>query len=97
MVNIGDRFGMLTVLNQIIPSKDAQGNARGKWYACRCDCGGYKDVRSYSLKAGRVKSCGCLHKGGTDPKDPFIPSTSKRHAMEKHGLSEQFFRVFQCL
>lgn len=28
---------------------------------CVCDCSGTKTANSYSLKTGKIKSCGCLH------------------------------------
>ena len=34
-------------------------NGRSRWL-CRCTCGGEKIVTAYDLKAGKVKSCGCL-------------------------------------
>ena len=29
-------------------------------WLCKCDCGGFSYVKSYALRIGRVKSCGCL-------------------------------------
>ena len=50
----GDRFGKLTVVNY---------NKLKKSWNCECDCGNKNCVSSYALKSGRVKSCGCSHKG----------------------------------
>jgi len=37
------------------------GKRKGKSYwICRCDCGSEKSICGYSLKSGRVSSCGCL-------------------------------------
>ena len=50
------RFGLLVALEPIIK--------RGKYgyvkWKCKCDCGNIKILRGSSLRAGQVKSCGCL-------------------------------------
>lgn len=51
----GQRFGRLTVLS--LAGKDRQG--KPVWN-CKCDCGNEAKVRSKSLNAGHVRSCGCL-------------------------------------
>ena len=49
----GQRFGMLKV-------ESRAENRRGHVYwNCLCDCGNTKIVPSHSLKAGKVKDCGC--------------------------------------
>lgn len=52
----GQRFGRLTVLEQA-----GRKNGRVLWL-CQCDCGNLKIEHSSYLTAGKVKSCGCLHK-----------------------------------
>lgn len=56
----GRRFGMLQVVKRVQNQHD-----RTSWL-CRCDCGNLKIVQSNALKAGRVKSCGCLHRHTDD-------------------------------
>ena len=51
-VKIGDKFGDLTVIS----------NAGGEHWLCKCVCGGEKEVPTYKLTGGEVKSCGCLHR-----------------------------------
>lgn len=52
----GKRFGKLTVLE-----RSAYGlGTRTAYWACQCDCGRYKVVKSAYLRLGHVKSCGCL-------------------------------------
>lgn len=51
----GQRFTRLLVVSKA-PS-DANGNA--KWN-CQCDCGNTTVSHGFSLRNGRVKSCGCL-------------------------------------
>lgn len=57
---IGAKFGRLTVVKQ---SSDVA--VAGRIYItwlCSCACGRKHVVRGEPLRAGRVKSCGCLHK-----------------------------------
>jgi len=55
----GQRFGKLTVVS---PAENA--NGRTAWL-CRCDCGREVAVKTYHLRSGHTKSCGCLL-GGSD-------------------------------
>ena len=52
----GRRFGRLVVIG-----RDDR-NSRKTYYNCLCDCGNMKSVRSDSLIAGTIRSCGCLKK-----------------------------------
>lgn len=45
------------------------------YWECKCDCGVIKDIDGASLRAGRIKSCGCL-------KEEMIKNNTT------HGLSE---------
>lgn len=49
----GQTFGRLTVL-----SLAGRSNAEALWL-CRCACGNTKEIRSYYLRSGTSKSCGC--------------------------------------
>lgn len=50
----GQRFGRLTVIG--VDDRDT----RKTYFYCQCDCGNVKSVRSDSLIAGAIRSCGCL-------------------------------------
>lgn len=50
----GHRVARLTALEYA--GNDKQGNAL---WRCSCDCGRTSLVRSYALRVGRIKSCGC--------------------------------------
>jgi hypothetical protein len=52
----GSRFGKLRVLSLSHRSR------AGLHWLCQCECGNIKAVYAASLKSGRTKSCGCLHK-----------------------------------
>lgn len=50
---LGRRFYHLTVIERV-----ENKNSRVRWL-CRCDCGNEKIYTAQTLKAGKVKSCGC--------------------------------------
>lgn len=52
----GQRFGLLTVLNQ---AENAEKKYAVHWM-CMCDCGNITVVRADRLKSGGTRSCGCL-------------------------------------
>lgn len=52
---IGHKYGRLTVLSQNTERTKKQLS----WWNCRCDCGAIVISRSYCLKVGIPKSCGC--------------------------------------
>ena len=55
-VNIeGQKFGRLTALH------DVGYERRDRLWECLCKCGQFTVVKAGQLKAGKVKSCGCLH------------------------------------
>ena len=60
------RFGRLVALH-------AAGNHNGVLWLCQCDCGNTKVLRPGHLRAGSIKSCGCL------------PNPGNRKS--KHGMS----------
>lgn len=52
----GEKFGRLTVIG-LHPTE-----TRKTYWACQCECGNVKVVRSDSLQSGAIRSCGCLKK-----------------------------------
>ncbi len=57
-ISAGDQFGRLTVLGRD-SVKDASGCF--KW-RCQCRCGGEGSFSASALRAGNVRSCGCLRR-----------------------------------
>lgn len=51
----GQRFGMLTVL---CPAEKI--GVKTAW-VCRCDCGNESIVKTYRLRNGHTRTCGCRH------------------------------------
>ena len=52
----GQRFGRLVATTAIA---NEPGKGKSRW-ACLCDCGGSHTATASNLKAGKVRSCGCL-------------------------------------
>lgn len=52
----GHRHGRLEVLERA----GTASNGHALW-ACRCDCGRLSVVSGSDLRAGKSRSCGCLH------------------------------------
>lgn len=57
----GQKFGKLTVIKRAENHITKGGQVLTMW-VCQCDCGNQVIVRSYHLKTGHTKSCGCYHK-----------------------------------
>ena len=57
-INIGDRFGKLTVIDFAGHTKNAKGYNE-LIIKCKCDCGNIAIVKSINLLRGYTKSCGC--------------------------------------
>ena len=60
MVNLGDKFGKLTVIS----SEGKPSKTRHEYFKCLCECGNTKSIRKDHLnnKPKGIKSCGCLYK-----------------------------------
>lgn len=54
---VGQRFGRLLVVSR---TEKTAGEKKIPIWLCKCDCGNYKEVPSYSLLNGHTQSCGCL-------------------------------------
>lgn len=54
----GQVFGKLTVIER----DNSVSKDKGAYWICRCQCGNIVSVKSYSLRSGATKSCGCLNK-----------------------------------
>lgn len=51
-------YGKLTVLRRV----NAIGDKRGAVWLCQCSCGGTSETRQWALRAGKARSCRCLHR-----------------------------------
>ena len=60
----GKRFGRWHVI-ALHPERSRRGETR---WVCRCDCGIERVVRSFRLRVGDTKSCGCLARERTKTK-----------------------------
>ena len=57
-LQIGEKFNYWTILS-LSEFKSKKGE---RYYTCQCQCGVIRDVKSYHLKGGGSKSCGCFRK-----------------------------------
>lgn len=57
----GKKFNMLTAIKITRIEKNSKGR-NVRYWLCKCDCGGFKEVDGFSLTRGHVKSCGCDRK-----------------------------------
>ena len=53
IIQIGERFGRLTVIDKAI-SRD-----NNQFWVCKCDCGKILEVSTNNLRRGYTQSCGC--------------------------------------
>ena len=56
---IGKKFGRLTV---IAKDEELSNLKKVQHWICECECGTKKTVRGTALRAGEIKSCGCLQR-----------------------------------
>lgn len=54
----GQVFGRLTVIER----DNSVSKNKGAYWICQCECGNIVSVKSYSLRSGITKSCGCFNK-----------------------------------
>ncbi len=57
IIKKGDKFNFLTAIKFKHKNKNYQ-----QYWIFRCDCGKEKIINISSVKMGKTKSCGCLHK-----------------------------------
>ena len=64
-IKVGDRFGKLTVIQDLGMRQQKTRNKRWRWSLCQCDCGSNPiEVPNNFLITGCKKSCGCLYSYG---------------------------------
>lgn len=60
-INIGDRFGLLTIIQEVEPHITPCGTIRRR-VLCKCDCGNTTIRSLINLNKGNTHSCGCINK-----------------------------------
>ena len=83
---VGKKFSRLTVLR----FDSVRGRRDYFWY-CRCDCGTELAVRGTHLRAGRTKSCRCVH--GIRIDFPVTQEQLKKLLRYKSSTGEWWWRV----
>lgn len=62
-VQVGEKFGRLTVIARLESKRRNNGGSRGHWQ-CKCQCGNEITAETTNLTLGKVKSCGCYREEG---------------------------------
>lgn len=60
---IGKRCGLLQVISKAERPKDYEGQIKGTWWRCRCNCGREVVIPRQYITAKTKQSCGCLKRG----------------------------------
>lgn len=60
-MNAGERHARLVAIKYVRTDVTPSGQKKPVWQF-KCDCGSVCDIRSYSVRSGKTKSCGCLHR-----------------------------------
>lgn len=63
-IQIGQKYGKLTVLEYAGLRKQKSRDKNESWYLCKCDCGKEKEIRGSDMVTGAVISCGCISSAG---------------------------------
>ena len=64
-VQVGNKYGKLTVIQDLGMRKQNSRNQNERWSLCQCECGSEPiEVKNNMLQNGWKKSCGCLHSQG---------------------------------
>ena len=90
-VNSGDRYGLLTVINEVEPQRAGLKHPRNlRRMRCTCDCGREAIVLLQCLRRGETQSCGCLIGQYARPKhthrpkgQPPLPTYQSWQSMKK--------------
>lgn len=84
MVQAGDQFGQLTLIEEIgVSSKHKK-----PYWLCKCVCGVKKVIRLESMKKGSSTSCGCLRKNKAKPRE-MVPIYDKVLVRRINELAKQ--------
>lgn len=59
-IQIGDKFGKLTVLKRVENYISPKGASQPK-FLCQCECGNLTSVVAQSLRENKTRSCGCIN------------------------------------
>lgn len=81
-INIGDKFGRLTVTELGEPYVSPKGKRMTRW-VCECICGNAARVVSTKLHSGHTSSCGC-----------FKAETVLHHGHNRPGKRTPVYRVY---
>ena len=84
-IQIGDRFGKLTVIADLGMRKQNSRDKNWRWSLCQCDCGSEPiEVPNNLLKNGFKKSCGCISSLGEEEIKKILDINNINYIQEYH-------------
>ena len=84
-IQIGDRFGKLTVIADLGMRKQQSRDKNWRWSLCQCDCGSEPiEVPNNLLKNGHKKSCGCISSLGEEIIKTILDNNNINYIQEYH-------------
>jgi hypothetical protein len=83
-INIGDKFGRLTIIKELDPKYGKTG-IKYRQVEALCECGEIKTYIYNSIKYGNTSSCGCLRKEVTSEKGKTSGTHTFIHGHSNHG------------
>lgn len=86
VVKPGQRYGRLTVVESVGPTKDRSGKPSHR-YTCLCECGRTTIVRVGHLRSGHTLSCGCLNKD-------MSAKANTKHGHARRGRKTRAYRAY---
>lgn len=83
---IGDKYGRLTVLEEVEPYWNPSRTYKTRKFLCKCECGNKLEIVMSSLRSGKTKSCGCYNR------DTTIKRNIKMSKYGKYSKNKHFSR-----
>lgn len=90
-IQLGNRYGKLTVIQHLGYRQENSRNKRCAWYLCECDCGNRKEVMGNRLQSKFTLSCGCLSSYGESEIERILKNYEIKYSTQKtfEGLRSQ--------
>jgi hypothetical protein len=82
-VKVGNKYGKLTVIQDLGLREQTSRDKRERWSLCQCDCGSAPiEVKNNMLQNGWKKSCGCLQSQGEFVIEKILKENNLSYAKE---------------
>lgn len=82
-VKVGNKYGKLTVIQDLGMRKQASRDKNERWSLCQCDCGSEPiEVKNNMLQNGWKSSCGCLQSKGEHIVETILKENNMQYIRE---------------